>query len=146
MKFKPTTFGYSAPITCAVIIYHEPVGTPNRSTAAVIVMENGDAWYGVAICSDNDQFIKKTGRNKSVGRAYSSIFHKEHQTFRRVQRYDDAVDIAKAAIRLAKTNLALGPVFYTKVKAAETVKWKTSNCVSITSQSDNMSKADNQDV
>ena len=41
-----------------------------RGTGAGITLPDGRFWVGVTLCSPSDQFVKATGRNKAIGRAY----------------------------------------------------------------------------
>jgi len=79
------------PVICSIFVVHEPnfkgmsyveydpklVSADEfsewiryRGTAAAIILEDGRFWIGVSLCSPNDDFVKKIGRAKAVGRAY----------------------------------------------------------------------------
>ena len=68
------------PVVCAFFVLHEPYFRASepftldekvtRGTAAAIILEDGRFWIGVSLCSPNDDFVKKIGRAKAVGRAY----------------------------------------------------------------------------
>jgi|HubBroStandDraft_6_1064221.scaffolds.fasta_scaffold476397_2 hypothetical protein len=72
MKFELHQFSKRfPPLECAVIVLHDPPRA-QRGTGAAIVLPNGRAWLGVAICADGDTFVKATGRQKAIGRAFRS--------------------------------------------------------------------------
>ena len=79
------------PVICSIFVVHEPDMwnepyikydpkferpyevirfAQYRATAAAIILEDGRFWIGVSLCSPNDDFVKKIGRAKAVGRAY----------------------------------------------------------------------------
>ena len=95
MKFDYRQFSKRFPaIECAVFVIHEPPQVPSmadcmkhdpvlgslypegnnhwlyRGTAAAIILPDGRFWVGVCLCSPSDQFVKVTGRNKAIGRAF----------------------------------------------------------------------------
>lgn len=90
MKFAPIQFSKRFPaLTCCVFVQHEKVDAfrefnprakpSGRATAAAIVLPEGAAYIGVTICADGDQFVKKVGRAKALGRAF--------QAYRNVWKY-----------------------------------------------------------
>lgn len=75
MKFEDRTFSEKlgrGPIKCATFVVHvkngknKPIGT-----AAAFVLPNGEYWMGIALLNPLDQFVKKVGRAKAIGRAYA---------------------------------------------------------------------------
>ena len=92
MKFHSHQFSKRfPPVICSIFVVHEPnfkgmsyveydpklVSADEfsewiryRGTAAAIILEDGRFWIGVSLCSPNDDFVKKIGRAKAVGRAY----------------------------------------------------------------------------
>ena len=74
------------PVTCAIFVVHEPQALNvtsdtgfdlrtvparvYRGTAAAIILPDGRFWVGVTLCSPMDQFVRATGRNKAIGRAF----------------------------------------------------------------------------
>ena len=81
MKFHSHQFSTRfPPVVCAFFVLHEPYFRASepftldekvtRGTAAAIILEDGRFWIGVSLCSPNDDFVKKIGRAKAVGRAY----------------------------------------------------------------------------
>ncbi len=94
MKFIERQFSkhYRA-IECALFVMHEPPAFAHtvgcdvhrqqecnciyqmqlyRATAAAIIEPDGLVFSGVAICSPSDHFVKATGRQKAIGRAFQS--------------------------------------------------------------------------
>lgn len=94
MKFQVREFSKRfRPVECAVIVMHEsnigfrpiiqydPIdGLPDiqklklRATGAAIILPTGAVYIGVALCSPHDQFIKKVGRAKAIGRAVREMY------------------------------------------------------------------------
>ena len=91
MKFEKRQFSKRFPaVECALFVVHEPdhkslhTYTPTfkcgaeyelRGTAAAIILPDGRFWVGVCLCSPSDQFVKVTGRNKAIGRAFQKRSH-----------------------------------------------------------------------
>lgn len=93
MKFEDHRFSKRfPPVNCALFVIHEPSvagkafieydpakGIPNvramqyRGTAAAIILPDGRFWVGVCLCAPMDQFVKKIGRQKAIGRAYVAL-------------------------------------------------------------------------
>jgi hypothetical protein len=77
MKFELRQFSKRyVPVECAVFVIHEPVAVVLRATGAAILTTDGAVFIGVALCSRHDQFIKKVGRAKALGRAASELYTK----------------------------------------------------------------------
>ncbi len=83
MKFEPHKFSRRFPaINCAIVVVHEKSWTsyetfrprPSRATAAAIIDDDGMVYIGVTLCAEGDQFVKKIGRQKAIGRAARAAF------------------------------------------------------------------------
>jgi hypothetical protein len=54
-------------------VYHSKAPQAGyRATAAGHIDENGDLWVAAALCSPEDNFVKRIGHNKALGRSYSN--------------------------------------------------------------------------
>ncbi len=85
MKFEEHKFSKRfPPVNCAIFLIHEPAWsrpTPaslslpvhHRGTAAALILPDGRFWIGVCLCAPGDPFVKATGRQKAVGRAYRAF-------------------------------------------------------------------------
>lgn len=97
MQFEEHQFSKRFPkITAALFVIHEPIylgclGTKvntdgsvdqknlepitggHRGTAAAIILPDGRFWAGVALCSPADPYVKATGRQKALGRAFQAL-------------------------------------------------------------------------
>lgn len=69
------------PLTCAVFVIHDKPGTKYRGSAAAIVLQDGRMYVGTSICSPQDQFVKKLGRIKAVGRAAKHAVKRSDQHY-----------------------------------------------------------------
>jgi hypothetical protein len=93
MKFEEHRFSKRfPPVTCALFVIHEApmpqIVVPrddfpfvanrsiHRGTAAAIILPDGRFWIGVCLCAPMDQFVKKIGRQKAIGRAARAYFRK----------------------------------------------------------------------
>lgn len=56
-----------------VFYYHGKTVDGRRFTVAGVFDKSskGDLIFGLALCSENDQFVKKTGRHKAAGRIFA---------------------------------------------------------------------------
>ena len=71
MTFNSYQFSRRFPLLeCAVIIIHDKPKAGYRATGAAIVLPDGTVYCGVSVCSPKDQFVRATGRNKAIGRAF----------------------------------------------------------------------------
>ena len=84
---------------------HEEVTTPlnsHRATGAAIILPDGRVSIGVAVCSPADQFVKATGRQKAIGRAYQTMRKNSFGAFSiTFSQYGNPVPIITAAIENA---------------------------------------------
>ena len=93
MKFEDHRFSRRfLPVNCSIFVIHEPIPTTrhiiadngkempdpyaHRGTAAAIILPDGRFWIGVCLCAPMDQFVKKIGRQKAIGRAARAYFRK----------------------------------------------------------------------
>lgn len=85
MKFESRKFSKRfPPVECAIFVVHEPFEAKRyetttgvvyqyRGTAAAIILPDGRFWVGATLCSPRDQFVKKIGRAKAIGRAFVAM-------------------------------------------------------------------------
>lgn len=77
MQFDTRQFSKRFPkVTCSLFVIHEPLPihtSMHRGTAAAIILPDGRFWIGVALCSPCDQYVKATGRQKALGRAFQAL-------------------------------------------------------------------------
>lgn len=128
MKFEKRHFSRRhAPLDCALFVVHEPcdatlrdkygMDLPShlmyRGTAAALILPDGDYWIGVTLCSPGDQFVKKSGRDKAVGRAYRSALRDHIDPFRMpldTKDYSELMTrILREAIRQMKKDKCVYP-------------------------------------
>lgn len=76
LKFEPRWFSDRyAELECGVFVVHYRENGRPRGTIAAIVLPTGEYWFGVALSNPSDQFVKKVGRAKAIGRAFGN-YHK----------------------------------------------------------------------
>lgn len=81
MRFEPRQFSKRfPPVTCALFfvtdspfsydaVLEMDLPTVYRATACAIILPSGSVYVGVALCSPSDQYVRKVGRAKALGRA-----------------------------------------------------------------------------
>lgn len=73
MNFAPHKFSRRFPeVECAILVVHEKP-THYRGTAAAIITKEGGVYIGVTLCAPGDQYVKKIGRAKAIGRAAQNL-------------------------------------------------------------------------
>lgn len=74
MKFSAHQFSKRfSPVDCSIFVIHDDVHTKYRGTAAAIILPSGAVYIGTSVCSPGDQFVKKVGRAKAIGRAFQAM-------------------------------------------------------------------------
>lgn len=109
MKFEERRFSKRLPpVECAIIVVHEHHDSVLRGTGAALVLPNGRAWIGVALCAPGDQFVKTTGRTKATGRAVKAFAAGPSHCHALILEGDPMktiIDTIKSEIRIARSRV-----------------------------------------